>query len=330
MHYNKVQNNFWRDYPRKGWDNNTKLIAIYLLTNHHRNTEGLFVLAKGYIMADLGLSKEEIDKALKVLIKDDFICYDSNYSVFMITNALKYNTLKNPNHQKSALNKLENLPPTHLFFDFLEKTKEYCPSFTEMLLECLNNKYLEQIIAAKIKEEGCHSDVIIDRFNDTIGDPQALSLTLTQTQSLTQKKNNRSHAKNQNEIITKEVDDKLKLDKSTELVKTKQTSKRNNKTKAYELTNYLIAKIKQNNKRASVPDINYKSSLFKSWVKEIDRLHRLGPVGSKKLEKNGYSWNEIRQLIDFSQHDQFWRTNILSAKKVEKAGDKIRKSDEKF
>ena len=52
--------------------------------------------------------------------------------------------------------------------------------------------------------------------------------------------------------------------------------------------------------------------LMQKWAQEMDRLNRIGPPGGKQ----GYSWQEIKQLIDFSQDDDFWRANILSAGKL--------------
>ena len=51
---------------------------------------------------------------------------------------------------------------------------------------------------------------------------------------------------------------------------------------------------------------------MQKWAQEMDRLNRIGPPGGSQ----GYSWQEIRDLIDFSQDDDFWRANILSAGKL--------------
>jgi hypothetical protein len=97
-----------------------------------------------------------------------------------------------------------------------------------------------------------------------------------------------------------------------------KTFKNDNLNKAAELTGYLIDLILKNNSRASVPKKELADSRFQKWVKEIDKLHRLGPVGAKKSENKGYSFAEIKAIIDFSQQDQFWKSNILSAKKLRK------------
>lgn len=80
----------------------------------------------------------------------------------------------------------------------------------------------------------------------------------------------------------------------------------------YKLTCYLIDRIKKNNPRQPTPEKNINSLHLRDWIDEIDRLHRLGPLNGNK----GYSYEEIKALIDFSQSDPFWFTNILSARKL--------------
>ena len=43
---------------------------------------------------------------------------------------------------------------------------------------------------------------------------------------------------------------------------------------------------------------------------------RDGQATGSVRRSTGYSWQEIRDLIDFSQDDDFWRANILSAGKL--------------
>ncbi|UZQ86014.1 hypothetical protein ODU73_000407 [Thermoclostridium stercorarium] len=80
----------------------------------------------------------------------------------------------------------------------------------------------------------------------------------------------------------------------------------------YRAAIYLRNRILENNPRARVPDDDPGDPLLQKWAQEMDRLHRLGPPGGDQ----GYNWHEIRQLIDFSQDDEFWRANILSAGKL--------------
>lgn len=84
-------------------------------------------------------------------------------------------------------------------------------------------------------------------------------------------------------------------------------------SKAYKAACYLRRKILANNKRARVPDETPED--MKEWATMIDRLNRIGPVGAREQEDKGYSWDEIRNIIDWCQEDDFWKSNILSAGK---------------
>lgn len=77
---------------------------------------------------------------------------------------------------------------------------------------------------------------------------------------------------------------------------------------------YLKGKIAKNHPRQPMPPLESapESKQAQAWARAMDLLHRLGPPGGKA----GYSWPEIRQLIDTAADDPFWRDNILSAEKL--------------
>lgn len=85
---------------------------------------------------------------------------------------------------------------------------------------------------------------------------------------------------------------------------------------AYKATCYLIDRILANNPRARAPNKDPTNALMKKWVAEMGRLHRLGPIGAEESENKGYSWKEIKKIINWCQDDNFWKTNILSAAKL--------------
>jgi len=89
----------------------------------------------------------------------------------------------------------------------------------------------------------------------------------------------------------------------------------NSKT-AYKATCYLIDKIIANNPRARVPNKDPTNTLMKKWTDEMERLNRLGPVGVKESEHKGYSWKEIKKIINWCQEENFWKSNILSSAKL--------------
>lgn len=61
------------------------------------------------------------------------------------------------------------------------------------------------------------------------------------------------------------------------------------------------------------PNRKIKSNWLENWSKDIDKLHRI----------DGRSWEEIEKVIDWSQNDPFWRTNILSGEKLRKKIDTL-------
>lgn len=76
---------------------------------------------------------------------------------------------------------------------------------------------------------------------------------------------------------------------------------------------YLRKRILANNPRAVVPKEKPEDKTLQKWALDMDRLNRLGPPGG---DAQGYSWDEIRAIIDWCQDDHFWQTNILSASKL--------------
>ena len=74
-----------------------------------------------------------------------------------------------------------------------------------------------------------------------------------------------------------------------------------------QLTAWLIEKIKENNPNAKVNDAE-------KWQDSIRLL----------IDTDHYSVDQVKKMIEFSQSDDFWKSNILSAKKLrEKAGTLI-------
>jgi len=81
----------------------------------------------------------------------------------------------------------------------------------------------------------------------------------------------------------------------------------------YKAALHLRNLIANNFPRQPVPDKTPKD--LEDWAIELDRLNRLGPVGAKEHEGKGYTWQEIRDIMDWCQDDSFWKSNILSASK---------------
>ncbi|MGM0438757.1 MAG: hypothetical protein ACQEQD_10865 [Bacillota bacterium] len=253
INYHKVASNFWGDKKVRSWDQDTTILALYLLTSPHKKTEGLFRLPKGYIAADLNWSLKVLEQPFNKLLEDGFIKYDKEVEVIYIVRALKYQTPQNPNQEKAAIKKLKTLPKTELLDEFIERAAKYNKGFAE-------------------------------RLNKEFGKSQALTPTPSQTQN------------------------KIKN-------KTKKFSK---KSIPFKASSFLIDKILENNSKTKVPEKSEDDKSMQKWCKDLDKLHRLGPIGAKKGENKGYSWKEIFKIIEWSQTNDFWKTNILSAYKLRK------------
>lgn len=133
--YQKISPKFWTDEKVLNWDDDTKLLALYLLTCPHRTMEGLFRLPKLYIAADLGWDTKRLAKPFQRLVDDGFISYDENVSVILLRKALKYQCPDNPNQEKSAIKKLEELPETPLLGEFIQLAELFAEGFAKRLVE---------------------------------------------------------------------------------------------------------------------------------------------------------------------------------------------------
>lgn len=120
---------------RQGWGNDTVLTAVYVLTNEHRHTEGLYRLPLGYAAEDLGWRMSKVEQEFARLEADDFIEYDQDARVCLIVNALRWQQPQNPNQIKAAVKRLESVPPNRLVHRFATLAATHAERFAERLRE---------------------------------------------------------------------------------------------------------------------------------------------------------------------------------------------------
>lgn len=135
---------YFRLSPRiweQEWSESAKTLAIYLLCNRHRNTEGLYRLPKAYILGDLGWARERLAEPFAELLEAGFIEYDDKTSVVFVAKALRWQPPDNPNQRKHAVKLLQQLPETPLFDEFLRAAEEYAPDFAEQLRERMPERF---------------------------------------------------------------------------------------------------------------------------------------------------------------------------------------------
>jgi hypothetical protein len=322
MKFNKLNSSFWIDKKVRSWDDKTRQLALYILTNPHRSTEGLYRLPKYYMAGDLEFKLEEIDEFLKKLIDCGFISYDWQNSLILIRKALKYDPTKNKNHQKAAIKILKELPKSVLFFEFLELAKKYNNSFAKYLEETIPEYFNNEESCFDRKIDGIPDGIpngMIDGMIDGIGDGMgdSLELELALTPALKESQDNKKSADN-SKSEKKFSESNSSESKKSEYLQENEINHSVSKARAIFLTKKLIDLITANNSRAAVPKKDLKDKLFNKWLTSIERLNRLGPIGAKESENKGYSWDEIKKIIEFSQDNDFWKSNILSASKLRK------------
>lgn len=126
------------------------------------------------------------------------------------------------------------------------------------------------------------------------------------------------HSSEKDAVHSSETTKQTHIDKTNSKQEDVSADKFTKEDKEYKLAKKLKNYVDDNSLHKSGPDLD--SSSFQNWCTAIDRLHRLGPHGEKN---NGYSFDEIEDLIDFSQNHDFWWRNILSAIKLRKQAPKL-------
>jgi len=135
---------YWRVSPRiwyEPWSDDARQLALYLLTCRHREAEGLFRLPRAYMRDDLKWSPERLAEGFDELLRAGFVEYDEGASVVLIVKALKYQSPANPNQEKHAIGKLEDLPETLLFAGLLRSAERYAEGFAKRLRERLPERF---------------------------------------------------------------------------------------------------------------------------------------------------------------------------------------------
>lgn len=112
--YYPISPRFWSDPGVRCWSDDTRLLALYLLTCRHRSQEGLYLLPPEYAAADLRWPLEKFTATLAVLIDAGFAAFDEAGQVVLVRNALKYQPPKGAKQVAGALAAIQQLPETNL------------------------------------------------------------------------------------------------------------------------------------------------------------------------------------------------------------------------
>jgi hypothetical protein len=286
--YSKVFVKIWHSKDFRTLSKEGKMLFLYLLTSPHRNMGGFYYLPLPYLCFDVGLDEERVSKALEELTDKDMTIYDYNTQVVLIKKWFCYNPIENENQAKGLNKQLAEVPKNRLFEPFINCVKKHC-------------KYIETILKG--------FDIPSENPSERVSKPYTKPGTGTGTGSGTgsgeEDSPNPPGPDDPPEPQMAQEDGETGEDDKEEPKHTEDSS-------PYRAASYLRNRIVENNVRARVPPEDPEDKLMQKWAQEMDRLHRIGPPGGT----SGYSWQEIRQLIDFSQDNDFWRANILSAGKL--------------
>ena len=284
--YSKIFVKIWHSKDFRTLSEEGKMLFLYLLTSPHRNMGGFYYLPLPYLCFDVGLDEERVSKAFEELADKDMALYDYNTQVVLIKKWFCYNPIENENQAKGLNKQLAEIPKSKLFKPFVDCVKEYC-------------KYIESILKGV--------DIPSENPSETLSKPYTKPGTGTGTGTGSGEEDNSPNPPGPDapQETPESSDDDISGDNIKE-------PKYNEDSSPYKAALYLRNRILENNPRARVPRDDPEDPLMQKWAQEMDRLHRIGPPGGSQ----GYSWQEIRELIDFSQDDAFWKANILSAGKL--------------
>ena len=80
------------------------------------------------------------------------------------------------------------------------------------------------------------------------------------------------------------------------------------------LATLLAQRILENNHKSELSKETLRERRIEVWTIDLEKMVRL----------DGWTNDEIRQVIEFTQNDSFWRSNILSAAKLREKRDQLR------
>ena len=283
--YSKVFVKIWHSKDFRTLSEEGKMLFLYLLTSPHRNMGGFYYLPLPYLCFDVGLDEKRVSKAFKELADKDMALYDYNTQVVLIKKWFCYNPIENENQAKGLNKQLAEVPKSRLFEPFIDCIKKHC-------------KYTETILKG--------FDIPSPNPSERVSKPYTKPGTGTGTGTGTGEEDSPNPPGPDATPEPQMAQEDGETDENDKELKHTEDSS------PYRAAVYLRNRILANNARARVPPDDPENKLMQKWAQEMDRLHRIGPPGGTQ----GYSWQEIRQLIDFSQDNDFWRANILSAGKL--------------
>lgn len=100
--YGVVHSSFWSSQTTAGGSDDSKLLALYLMTSQHSTIAGVFRLPDGYVAEDLQWALERVQQAFAELLANGFVNRCETTKWVWVCKHLKWNPPDNPNQRKAA------------------------------------------------------------------------------------------------------------------------------------------------------------------------------------------------------------------------------------
>lgn len=154
--YGSIQISFWENSDIQSLSDQSKLLAIYLLTGPHSNMLGCFRIPDGYITEDLKWEIKNSKNCFNQLSNIDFLTRDIQSSWIVVHQFLKWNPIQNP-RQGVGIQKLFDAVPT--------QSAVFKPLVNGLLTygKYLDKEFLDRLQTLKQKSETLSEDCLADK-----------------------------------------------------------------------------------------------------------------------------------------------------------------------
>lgn len=108
--YAKVHSSFWTSSDIRGFSEDARSLALYLLTCQHGTIAGVFRVPDGYVCEDLQWTVERVSKGFEELYLKGFANRCETTKWVQIIKHFKWNLPENPNQIKAVLKQASHIP----------------------------------------------------------------------------------------------------------------------------------------------------------------------------------------------------------------------------
>jgi hypothetical protein len=120
--YRKIDPKIWHDEKFRGLSRDAQFLFIYLLTSPHSTSWGCYVIDDLYIVADTGLTKPQLEKAVSELLANRLILRCERTRLVAFPNWFEYNTPVNAKSAAACINGIKSLPKSSIISEYCKRS----------------------------------------------------------------------------------------------------------------------------------------------------------------------------------------------------------------